>query len=87
MRFQGAVIEGQGVTFAIVVVKAHVLNNHAEANQLITSFQRDIFGPIPVVLMAQDFQGTPTYYGRRDIAEFLSNVPLHSIPWQEYTLS
>lgn len=87
MRFQGAVIQEQGVTFAIVIVKAHILNNHTEANRLITSFQRDVFGPIPVVLMTQDFQGTPTYYGRQDIADFLSSVPLHSIPWQEYTLS
>lgn len=87
MRFQGAVIEEQGVTFAIVIVKAHILNNHTEANRLITSFQRDVFDLIPVVLMAQDFQGTPTYYGRRDITNFLSKIPLHSIPGQEYTLS
>jgi len=84
--FQGSVIEEQGVTFAVVIVKPHVLNNHTEANRLITNFQQDVFGHIPVVLMAQDARGVPTYYGRRDIAQFLSRVPLQAIPWKQYTL-
>lgn len=86
MQFQGAVIKEQGVTFAVVIVKAHILNNHTEANQLIGSFQQSIFGNIPVVLMAQNSRGMPTYYGRRDIAKFMAQVPLRAIPWKEYTL-
>lgn len=86
MQFQGAVIKEQGVTFAIVVVKPHVLNDHAEANQLIGTYQQLVFGGIPVVLMAQNSRGVPTYYGRRDIANFMSRVPLHSIPWKQYSI-
>lgn len=86
MQFQGAVIKEQGVSFAVVIVKPHVLNNHAEANQLIGSYQQTVFGGIPVILMAQDSRGIPTYYGRRDIADFMSRVPLHAIPWKEYTI-
>lgn len=86
MQFQGAVIKEQGVTFAVVIVKPHVLNDHAEANRLIGSFQQSVFGSMPVVLMAQNSRGVPTYYGRRDIANFLSQVPLHTIPWKEYTV-
>jgi len=66
MTFQGAVIREQGVTFAIVIVKAHVIDSSSE--------------------MAQDSRGTPTYYGRQDIARFLAGVPLSAIPWKQYTL-
>lgn len=85
MRFQGAVIREQGQTFAIVIVRKHVIDNRHEANGAIGSFQT-VFPGLPVVLMAQDTQGRPIYYGRSDISRFLSNVPLRAIPWKEYTL-
>jgi hypothetical protein len=84
-KFQGSVIREQGVTFAIVIVKKHIIDSASEAAQAIRSFA-PVFGYAPVVLMAQDNWGTPTWYGRRDIVNFLKNVPLAAIPWQEYTL-
>jgi hypothetical protein len=86
VQFQGAVVKKQGVTFAIVVVKQYLLYNQAEARRLIFGFQQRVFGAIPVVLMAQDTRGVPSYYGRQDIAQFLARVPLHIIPWKQYTL-
>ena len=86
MRFQGAVIREQGVTFAIVIVKAHVLSNTFEANRLIASF-RPVFGGVPTILMAPDYQGTPTYYGRPDIVRFMASVPLECVQWEEYTVT
>lgn len=86
MEFQGAVVKEQGVTFAVVVVKHHVMASESEAIKAITAF-RSVFGRIPIVLMAQDFRGMPTYYGRRDIVRFLANVPMEAIPWKEYTLN
>ncbi len=86
MQFQGTVIREQNVTFAVVIVRPHILNDHAHANELIGSFQQSVFGNIPVVLMAQNFKGIPAYYGRRDIANFLSRIPLEAIPWKEYTI-
>jgi len=83
MRFQGAVIKEQGVTFAVVVVKKHVVDNGLEANKAVRSFS-PLFPGIPVVLMAQDSRGVPIYYGRRDIADFMGGVPLHAVPWKEY---
>ena len=87
MKFQGALIKEQNVTFGVVIVKPHVLSNQAEANGLIVSFETQVFVGYPVVLMAQDAKATPTYYGRKDIVGFLARVPLASIPWREYTLS
>ena len=86
MRFQGALIKEQGVSFAVVIVKKHVLDNSFEATKAIRSFQ-PIFPGVPVVLMARDLRGTPSYYGRRDIAKFLSRVPLSSIPWKEFEVN
>lgn len=86
MRFQGAVVKEQGVTFGIVIVKRHVVQNRGEAARATGSFA-PTFGGIPVVLMAQDHRGVPTYMGRNDIVRFLANVPMEAIPWREYTLN
>ena len=86
MTFEGALVKEQGVRFAIVVVKPHVLNNHSEANQTAHGF-KGAFGGVLIVLMAQDSSGRPTYYGRRDIVDFLANVPLQAIPWKRYELN
>lgn len=86
MTFQGALIREQGVEFAIVIVKGHVLQSRPEANRIAASFH-PVFGGVPVVLMAQDFHGTPTYYGRSDIVRFMTTVPLAAVPWSEYQLN
>lgn len=86
MKVQGAVVEEQGVTFAIVVVKRHVLGNQASARQAAASFA-PLFPGLPVVLMSQDSTGVPTYLGRQDIVRFLASVPIQAIPWKEYTFA
>ncbi len=86
MTFEGAVIREQGVTFAVMAVQSHVLNMRSDADDVIQSF-RGVFGGIPVVLMSQDGRGRPTYYGRPDIARFMSGVPLGMVRWKRYTLS
>jgi hypothetical protein len=87
MILQGALISEQGVTFGIIVVKAHVTQNSFEANRFITAVGSAVFPGTPVVLMSQDHRGVPTFYGRRDIAQFLSGVPIEAIPWRQYTIS
>lgn len=86
MKFQGALIKQQGVTFAIIIVKPHVLDIPSEANSM-RAFGTRAFGPVPIILMAQDSRGIPTYSGRRDIVKFLTRVPIQAIPWRAYTVS
>lgn len=86
MTFQGAVIKEQGITFAIVIVKKSIVDNRSEADRAIVTFQ-PYFPGIPVILMAQDYRGVPTFYGRKDIAKFLASVPIQAIPWKEYTIN
>ncbi len=86
MQFEGAMITEQGVTFGIVIVKPNVLNNPQEQAGA-RALGTQAFGPVPIVLMAQDGRGVPTFQGRLDIVQFLSNVFVEQIPWQRYTLS
>ena len=84
MNFDGAVIREQGVTFAIAVVRRNVLSTPKERDQSLSYFQ-SFFGGIPVVLMEQDHNGVPTWYGRPDLTRFLQSVSVDAIPWQRYS--
>ena len=86
MQIEGAVIEEQGVTFAIAVVRPTVLNQPATRDQAVVEFSA-VFDGLPTVLMAQDSRGVPTYYGRPDIVDFMASVPLKAIPWKRYGLN
>lgn len=85
-QFEGAKVTEQGITFGIVIVGPHVLHNSQEQVSA-RALGTQAFGPIPIVLVAQDSRGVPTYQGRPDIVRFLSNIFVEQIPWQRYTLS
>ena len=53
MQFEGVVLKEQGVTFAIVIVKPHVLNSSIECENARRSFT-PAFPGVPIILMAQD---------------------------------
>lgn len=84
MQFEGAKITEQGVTFAIVIVKPYVLNS-SDRESLRNSFI-PVFGNIPIILMAQDSKGIPTYHGKPDIVKFLASIHPSRIPWKQYTI-
>jgi hypothetical protein len=86
MQFEGAVVREQGITFAVVVVKKQVIDYASRAAEAVRGFAR-MFPGMPVVLMAQDGHGVPTYYGRRDIVNFLSGISPSRIPWRRYSYS
>lgn len=81
--FDGAVIQEQGVEFGVLAVKRHVLSSHAQADEVIAAAQAHL--GVPVVLVAQEWNGRPIWYGRTDIARFMSGVPLTAIPWKRIT--
>jgi len=83
MQFDGALLKEQGVTFAVVVVKPHVLYSTIECDNARRSFT-SVFPGVPIILMAQNSRGIPTYQGRTDIVRFLSKVSPSRIPWKRY---
>lgn len=84
MNFEGALVKEQNVTFAIVVVRPDVLNHSTRINEARNLFSR-YFPDVPLILMAQDSRGTPTYQGRTDIVRFLANINPSRIPWKRYS--
>jgi hypothetical protein len=65
-------------------VRPDVLGSPSLREQALTAYS-PLFDHAPVVLMAQDLQGIPTFFGRPDIVNFLRDTPLDAIPWQEFT--
>lgn len=86
MKFQGAFIKEQGVSFAIVIVKPFVLQSNFESTKARQSFA-SFFPRVPIILMAQNSNGRPTYQGRTDIVNFLVGIPTLRIPWKDYTFN
>jgi hypothetical protein len=88
LQFDGALVREQGQTFGIVVVKPSVGagGNHA-LSQAQASFANVFGGGVPVVLMWQDARGLPSYWGRKDIVNFLAKLDPSRIPWRKYTLT
>ncbi len=86
MTFEGAIIKEQGVTFAIIVVKKYAISSDSERKAAIETFS-SIFPDMPIILMAQDSKGIPTYYGRKDIVNFLSKISVSRIPWKKFTIN
>ena len=86
MQFEGAVIREQGVTFGIVVVKPSVLHSQQLKTEM-QQFGTRAWGSMPIVLMAQDAGGTPSYYGRSDLVRFLAELDMSQIPWKDWSLN
>ena len=86
MKVDAALVQEQGQTFAVVVVRQGIINNTAEANKTQASFA-PVFDHAPIVLMEQNARGIPTYYGRPDIVRFLANIDFRRLPWKQWTLN
>lgn len=85
MKIQAAAISMQGIDFAVVLVGEDLIDNPGEADMTIDRLG-PTFGGVPVVLMAQKDDGSPRYYGQRDIVSQLGGVPVDRMPWKEYTV-
>ncbi len=87
MQLDGAIIDEQGVTFAIVVVKTGVLQTRSRSDQVRESLALiQDFSELPIVLAAQDAKGRFTYQGRHDIVDFLASIDASRIPWKTYSV-
>ena len=68
MQIDGALVREQGITFAVVAVKKHVVDNRAQALSAARSFA-PLFQNVPIVLMGQDSTGRATFFGRQDMSD------------------
>jgi hypothetical protein len=86
VTFRGARIKARGVNCAVVIVPCAVITNEIEADRVITAFQNQVHQGA-VVLMAQDFQGTPAFYGRAEMVRFLERTGVSKVQWTEYAMT
>ena len=86
MQVEAALVKEQGLTFAVVVVKRHVTGSPLTARDAIAGYA-SYWPGVPVVLMSQGGDGTPTFYGRPDIVRFLKDVPVEALPWGQWQLN
>lgn len=87
MQIDGSIVTEQGVTFAIVIVKPHVLQTQATADVARQSFARIAdFAGLPIILAAQHSDGRMECQGRPDIVRFLGSVQASQIPWKRYSV-
>jgi hypothetical protein len=85
MNLDVALTHEQGVRFAVVVVKPFTLNDRG-AQAATRNVLASHLGSVPVVLMAQDSAGIPTYLGRRDLVDFLAECDVDELPWSTLSL-
>ena len=84
MQFNAAVIKDGRTNFAVVIVKPGVLRSPQEAVRAQVAFA-PAFRGMPVVLMAQDDQGVPSFHGRQDLVGFLRDINLDYVSWRVYS--
>ena len=86
VTFRGARIKERGVNCAVVIVPSTLITDEIEADRMITAFQNQVHQGA-VVLMAQDLQGTPTFYGRAEVVRFLERTGVSKIEWIECAIT
>lgn len=90
MQFKGAVILAKGLEVGIVVVDPHVLNDKTQYDEVSVGATKALgqgpFGWRPIVLMALDDEGEPTYMGSKDIIDLLSDLDFERYPWETYEI-
>lgn len=71
MRFEGTVIEEDGLEFGILVVQESTIRVPSQATEM-QNFGVRVFGDIPVVLMARTSQGAPVFHGPQELVDFVT---------------
>ncbi len=84
-KVTAAAISMAGIKFVVVLVDLTTASGPGEADLVVADMQSR-FG-VPVVLMGQEEDGTPVYYGSEDLKERVAAIPVDRLPWREYTLN
>jgi hypothetical protein len=82
-KVQAAAISLRGHRFVVVVVPMKLVTSPGEADMAIDDLQ-PYFEGVPVVLMAQKDDGSPSYHGDSQLVDLLADIPIEEMPWKEY---
>lgn len=84
-KLEAALVVEQGVRFAVVAVKNHIVNSQYESEKAIRQLT-SIFPGYNIVVMGMKSGGQSIYRGRKDIVNFLANVSPNRLPWKSYSV-
>ena len=82
---QAAAVSMQGRRMLVVLVPLDVVRSAGEADMLIADL-RPRLGNVELLLMGQEGDGTPNYYGDAALVDLLADVPIDKMPWKAYPL-
>ena len=82
-QLHAALVREQNVTFAVAMMKDHVLNCQSTANQQIRAVSSALGCPL-VVLMGE--RNHKLRGNRKDFVDFVSRVHPSRFPWRRYTV-
>ncbi|MCC6533607.1 MAG: hypothetical protein IT531_13735 [Burkholderiales bacterium] len=80
---QAAAISLQGTRLVVVLVAMDLLRSSGEADMAIATLAPS-FGGAPIVLLAQDDDGSAHYHGDARLVRLLSGIALERMPWKHY---
>jgi hypothetical protein len=84
-KVTAAAISMAEMKFVVVLVDLTTASGPGEADLVVADMQSR-FG-VPVVLMGQEEDGTPVFYGSENLKDRVAAVPVNRLPWKEYTLN
>jgi hypothetical protein len=84
-KVTAAAISMAEMKFVVVLVDLTTASGPGEADLVVADMQSR-FG-VPVVLMGQEEDGTPVFYGSEDLKDRVAAVPVNRLPWKEYSLN
>ena len=79
-----ALVTEQNVTFAVALMKDHVLNNPSLADEQIQAVALALGCPL-VVLMGE--RNNKLRGNRRDVVDFVASIHPSRLPWRKYNLA
>jgi len=82
-QLHAALVREQNVTFAVAMMKDHVLNNPSIADQQIQAVAAALGCPL-VVLMGE--RNRKLRGNRKDVIDFVARIDPSQLPWRKYTV-
>lgn len=82
-QLHAALVREQNVTFAVAMMKDHVLNNPTMADQQIQAVASAL-GCSLVVLLGE--RNRKLRGNRKDVVDFVSRIDPARLPWKRYTV-
>ncbi len=84
IKFRGALIKEQNLTFAVVEVSPSILDAGEPAVRKERERYEPVFRDIPIVLAARGADKRVRFLGRSDLVRYLMKAGWSRIPWKRY---